>query len=207
MKRVHFDPIVHHELTDEEWSQFLTDCETDIDQDLCIVKDVINKSIEKQQKHITKTKGKLKAADPYDTRYIHRCQQAIWSTKMRVHHFNQMIIKIDECRALYQRLLNTYTLPSHTKDETNTYSDDPDIRDIVNAEQYLLDEYYTEMHSPPINDKAVLDILAATKRFFIIQLTKAVIHRRRKFEKEEDLIIQILGNIATAAEYYKNTLN
>ena len=207
MKRVRFDPVVHYALTEEEWAEFLNSCEIDIDQDLAVVKDTVGRIIEKQQKQIVKTRNRIETADPTDTRYITKCRKAISNFKMKIHYLSQMVMKIQECRELYEMLLNVYTLPSHNKKEVHETEEmfDAESMSAEKAEQLLLDEYYMEMQQ--IDEGSVPSILSATKKFFMIQLTKVILFRRRKFEKEEDIIIQILGNIATANEYYKNALN
>lgn len=207
MKKVTFQPFVNHTMTEEEWTEFLNAAETDIDHELSYVEDFIKETLEKTKKTIKKKRAQKDAID--DNKYKQQFKRAIQNFKIKLQYLTQMLFKVQECRTIYEQLLNLYTIsatkqePTHEEIQYTEQEEDTARR----AEAKLSEEYIIEWYKSSLEEKTAMEILKGVRKFMMIQLTKTIIDKRKKHEKAEDLIVQIIANIAIIQEYHSYTLN
>lgn len=207
MKKVTFQPFVNHTMTEEEWTEFLNAAETDIDHELSYVEDFIKETLEKTKKTIKKKRAQKETIA--DIRYKQQFKRAIQNFKIKLQYLTQMLFKVQECRTIYEQLLNLYTISATKQVSTHeeiqyTEQEEDTAR---RAEAKLSEEYIIEWYKSSLEEKTAMEILKGVRKFMMIQLTKTIIDKRKKHEKAEDLIVQIIANIAIIQEYHSYTLN
>ena len=208
---------------DFDFNDFLTAAEIDIIHDCDQINESLEVFIEKFKNLINKRKQQRQ--DPDITQAdIQRINKAINKFKYKKQNYAQIKMKIDEIKDLYIHLQNMYKLnqgnhfeietvikgPPMTQEEKEfinemyeSQREEPQDEELIHTQEMLEAELSHERHIEDITNKEFIpNILSSLKKFFMLQLTKLILQKRKYHEKEEDIIIQILGNIATAKEFY-----